>query len=192
MFVRNNVQELRSVEELNEALEDARAHLAGAEELSSVLRQIRQELAARQHLPGARELHREACRAQGAVAAKARDLSELLALSDAHGGGEWSDSVALLAVALLREEEEEEQGRGCPGRETELNVLLARCEPGLSRLVAALVAGNAAAVAREAAAAEGAADACVAQLLRLAEEAARRKVKARFDKCFRGTHRMQR
>jgi hypothetical protein len=186
-YVRNNVQEPRTVDQLREAL--SCANTAGDDEhVASVLKQIRQELATEHALPGAAELHREACQAHGAIAAKQRDLIELLALADASGDAEWGASVAVLAVALLREQEEE-AGNRCVGRETELNALLEQCPTSLARVVAALVAGNVPAVARATALSE-LTDPCLVTMLAMVEEATRLKVKARFDKCFRGTHRL--
>ncbi len=194
LFVRNNVQEPRSVAELRAALDDARKTMDTNEEtLGSVLKQIRQELLTHRS-EEARAVRREASRAHAALAAQQCDWAELLSLSGAADREDlgWASDVEALTVALLIEQEEKEAGGGGGGREAELCVALSRCDVSVARVVVALTGGNYCAVKRRKEEfGIGCEDACVAQLLRLTFEAARSRARRRFDKCFKGPHRLQ-
>jgi hypothetical protein len=183
LFVRNNVQESRSVQELDLAFERGCLDDLTEEKFALVLKQIRQELL-KYHDDAARTLRNRVCTIQLVNCAKKRDLAEVFALVGGLLDVDCRVAVELLTLALVGAEDS--------SREMEICTVLMSCSSfgplsqAAALFVTSFVAGDGWVAAKHEITVK---DECVSILMNHLKSVARTKINEMFRKVYRGARR---
>lgn len=182
LFVRNNVQEPRSLAELEIAFENAVAdRVLSEEQFGSVTKQIRQELLVHSSDGGA--LRDQVCRVDMIRLAKTGDLLEMFALLSGVASEDYKSAVELLLIALMDDGDSLRELELCAlfRRNPQLDKWLARVSPS----ALSLLIGDGWIAAQH----NVVGDECLDVLLVKVRAKACAKLNLRFAKVFRGERR---
>lgn len=187
LYVRNNIQAVRSVDELERAFLLACRDSLSPTNLHSVLKQLRQELttlATDDATGSVRQLRDRVCAFQLVLCSKSKDFAEILVLLNGLQDLDRRCSVELLVLALMVDDEKREMEMACLLARTDTGPLFDRIAPAVVSFVAGdgWLAFSAPCNVQE--------DESVGILMTHLREAACERLNARHQKAFRGQHRV--